>query len=364
MHAFFRETRAALILALVLMMATGCGPQVKSDKVADDSSKSVKSIQSAEEFKRILDESGNQLLGFDLYADWCGPCRMLAPVLEEIASENKDKIAFYKIDTMNHPDLARAFQVSSIPYVVFIKNKKTVHALTGLRRKNTYLKIINQFSEKGEEQAVTKANGKLIDGVRVIRFSPGVVTRNLYVYRGETVKLLFDKLDYQYSVHIPAFNVSKEAEKGKALELVFKASKTGVFPLFCNGDCPAGDGARHANIIVMQYKTSRAAVFHELSAKEGKQLIASKKPLILDVRTPREYYAGHLANAKLIPVQQLADRISEIADYKNNDILVYCRSGNRSTVASEILVRNGFKKIHNMKNGITGWEKDGFETIK
>lgn len=56
----------------------------------------------------------------DFYADWCGPCRMQAPVLEEIASEYKGKVEVYKIDTEASPDLAAMFRIRGIPALLFI----------------------------------------------------------------------------------------------------------------------------------------------------------------------------------------------------------------------------------------------------
>jgi rhodanese-related sulfurtransferase len=90
-------------------------------------------------------------------------------------------------------------------------------------------------------------------------------------------------------------------------------------------------------------------------------LIETSQPLILDVRTPNEYYSGHIAGATLIPLQQLSQRLSEIRQYKDKEILIYCRSGNRSTVASEILMENGFKKLYNLRTGILGWQKEGYK---
>jgi rhodanese-related sulfurtransferase len=63
-------------------------------------------------------------------------------------------------------------------------------------------------------------------------------------------------------------------------------------------------------------------------------------------------------------LHQLEQRLSEIAAYKNKDILVYCRSGNRSTVASEILISNGFKKPYNLHKGIIGWKNEGKTVVK
>jgi thioredoxin len=318
-------------------------------------------IQSEETFKKIIEEP-NSLMVFDLYADWCGPCKVLSPVLEKIAGENKDKAAFYKINVDQQPRLSALFKVSGIPYVVFLKNKTILYALTGLYPKDAYVKVINRLSEKGDEEVVSSPDGEIIDGIRVIRFKAGINPRSIYVYRGETVKLIIDKKGYPFSVHLPDFGVSQKAGKDEGLKITFKAKKIGVFPLFCNGNCPAGDGALHGKIIVIQYKSSGEAVFKELTAAEAKNLIETSQPLILDVRTPNEYYSGHIAGATLIPLQQLSQRLSEIQKYKDREILIYCRSGNRSTVASEILIENGFKKIYNLRTGIKGWMKEGFKT--
>ena len=321
----------------------------------------VKTIQSMDEFKKIIESSPNRLMVFDLYADWCSPCRILSPMLEEIARENKVKADFYKIDVDELRQLASAFRVSGIPHVAFLKNKTIVYALVGVRPKSVYVRAINQFSEKGNEALVSQPDGEIVNGVREIRFKAGIDPHSIYVFRGEMVKLIIEKQPFPFSVHIPDFNISEAAKENEDLEVTFKAKKIGVYPIFCNGDCPAGDGALHGKIIVMQYKPEGEARYKELTTAEAKTFIEKNNPLILDVRPPREYYSGHLPGAMLIPLQQLAERIPEIESYKNKEILIYGRSGNRSTVASEILIKNGFKKIYNLRDGILGWEKKRFD---
>jgi thioredoxin len=56
----------------------------------------------------------------DFYADWCGPCKMVAPILEELSEEYKDKINIYKIDTEAEQELAAAFGIRSIPSLLFV----------------------------------------------------------------------------------------------------------------------------------------------------------------------------------------------------------------------------------------------------
>ena len=213
----------------------------------------------------------------------------------------------------------------------------------------------------GQAVTVSAPDGEIVNGIRVVRFKVGSEPRSIYVYRGETVKLVIDKQGYPFSLHLPDFSVSQKAGKDEGMEINFKAKDIGVFPIFCSGPCPAGDGALHGKIIVMQYQAAGDAQFKELTAREANEVINTRKPLVLGVRTPREFYSGHLPGATLIPLQQLSERLSEIRQYRDKEIIVYCRSGNRSTVASEILIEKGFKKILNVRGGILGWMKEGFD---
>ena len=77
--------------------------------------------------------------------------------------------------------------------------------------------------------------------------------------------------------------------------------------------------------------------------------------VILDVRDLFEYNLGHLYDAILIPLNDIEAKISELEEYKNCEIIVYCKSGYRSQLASEILVEYGFTKIYNLVGGILAW---------
>lgn len=106
----------------------------------------VKDIRGENEFKNIIESSGDRLLVFDLYADWCQPCKMISPIIEHIAKEKGDKASFYKINVDKNPGISRMFGVSGIPYIVFIKNKKAVYSLIGVRSKNEYMQAIENFA--------------------------------------------------------------------------------------------------------------------------------------------------------------------------------------------------------------------------
>ncbi len=109
---------------------------------------------------------------------------------------------------------------------------------------------------------------------------------------------------------------------------------------------------------------SEKEAYQDIDAKAGFGMIQNESPLILDVRTPAEYQAGHIKNSILIPVQVLTAEYKKILEYKDKPVLIYCRSGNRSVTASKILLENGFKPIYNMKGGIKSWIQNGYPIEK
>lgn len=103
-------------------------------------------IESDSHFEEVISRSDSVLLIFDLYADWCKPCKILSPILEEISGETEGKAEIYKINVDKLPNISRAFGVKSIPLVVFIKNKKGVNGLVGVQPKKAYIDAINKFA--------------------------------------------------------------------------------------------------------------------------------------------------------------------------------------------------------------------------
>lgn len=81
----------------------------------------------------------------DFYADWCGPCKRLAPILEEIAKEYKDKIIVYKVDTEVEKMLSGSMGIQSLPTLLFIPVNGKPQATMGLLPKETLVKAINEI---------------------------------------------------------------------------------------------------------------------------------------------------------------------------------------------------------------------------
>lgn len=81
----------------------------------------------------------------DFYASWCRPCKMVSPIMEELAGQYNGKIKIYKIDTDKEQDLAKAFNITSIPAVLFIPMTGQPQMNVGAMAKADYEKIINEF---------------------------------------------------------------------------------------------------------------------------------------------------------------------------------------------------------------------------
>ena len=79
----------------------------------------------------------------DFYADWCGPCKMLAPVVHEIAEENTGALKVGKVNVDEQPDLAAQFGVMSIPTLLVFKNGKLVNQTVGARPKSGVLALLD-----------------------------------------------------------------------------------------------------------------------------------------------------------------------------------------------------------------------------
>jgi rhodanese-related sulfurtransferase len=96
----------------------------------------------------------------------------------------------------------------------------------------------------------------------------------------------------------------------------------------------------------------------DLSSEEFDELISTEDNyLLLDVRTQEEYDEGHFEGALLIPNDELEERVVEIEEYEDQLVIVYCRSGNRSSSAAGWLVDQGFTDVYNLETGLSGYNQ-------
>jgi thioredoxin 1 len=95
-------------------------------------------------FKEIIQQSEEAIL-VDFYADWCGPCQTMNPVLEEVILELDGKIKLYKLDVEKNPQLSLQFGIRSIPHYVLFKRGKILWRKGGIMTKRELLQAMKAF---------------------------------------------------------------------------------------------------------------------------------------------------------------------------------------------------------------------------
>lgn len=87
---------------------------------------------------------GNVPAIIDFYADWCGPCKMVSPILEELSEEYKDQLTIYKVDTEKEQELSSVFGIRSIPSILFIPKEGQPMMQAGAVPKSVFKSIIEK----------------------------------------------------------------------------------------------------------------------------------------------------------------------------------------------------------------------------
>ena len=131
-------------ILLTLALAAGCLLGYTQEVVVMNKAMFIEKVFDYENSKEWK-YKGDKPAIIDLYADWCGPCRRVAPIMKELAQEYAGKITVYKVNVDNERELAALFNATSIPLFVFIPMEGEPQLFKGAADKATYKKAINEF---------------------------------------------------------------------------------------------------------------------------------------------------------------------------------------------------------------------------
>lgn len=101
-----------------------------------------------------------------------------------------------------------------------------------------------------------------------------------------------------------------------------------------------------------------------LSSAEATQLMNHKGAIVVDVRTAEEFAGGALTGARNVPLDDLANRVGDLARFKNRPVIVVCQSGSRSARAVGQLKKEGFGEVYNLAGGVAAWKNAGLPLAK
>lgn len=203
----------------------------------------------------------------------------------------------------------------------------------------------------GTGDSGNKISGTLESGLRILTV-PRDGDLDYTVYRGDYIVFRFpDGAAYDFSV--PDLDISISLPRPESEKPYVKMSSSGEFRFTL--------GTRKG---IMRVVDLKEPYYKELTAREARDLMDNTDPLIIDVRTEGEYAAGRIQGAELIPVQLIAANLDKLEKYKDRDILLYCQSGNRSTVAARIMLDGGFTKIYNLRYGYGDWAGKGYPVVR
>ncbi len=167
-----------ILLLLAAIVAVSCSNSTETKAQADNKTQTTENVvdegktihMNKEMFiERVMDFETNKedwiYLGdkpaiIDFYADWCKPCKLIAPIMDELAEEYKGQIYIYKVDTQVERELASVFGIRSIPAVLFIPMEGQPQMSTGALPKETFKSAIDDFLLKAPAENENNENNE------------------------------------------------------------------------------------------------------------------------------------------------------------------------------------------------------------
>ncbi|MFA5809867.1 MAG: rhodanese-like domain-containing protein [Thermoleophilia bacterium] len=109
--------------------------------------------------------------------------------------------------------------------------------------------------------------------------------------------------------------------------------------------------------IIFRIAATRLSSINNVEPDEAERLIRQDGAVVIDVRTHDEYAGSRIPNAKHIPLSQIGSRLGELERYREQPVVVNCRSGSRSARACKLLNKNGFSEVYNLRGGLRSWAR-------
>jgi thioredoxin 1 len=141
-----------ILLFLVSFTFNACSNNGNTDITGNENTEGQVNKLTAESFQKLVWDyksnpkefvfKGDQPVIIDFYADWCRPCKMVAPVMDELSKEYKGKVRIYKVNTDEQRELAGLFNINSIPAVLFVPKNGKPQMSVGAMQKPAYVEMI------------------------------------------------------------------------------------------------------------------------------------------------------------------------------------------------------------------------------
>lgn len=219
---------------------------------------------------------------------------------------------------------------------------KYIKILSAIAIMSVNFSCSSQVADEGSD-----ISGRLDDGLRILTVGNENDNLEFTVYRGDYIVFEFEEKG-EFEFQIPALDINTTMPGPQGEKSYVKMKEAGEYSFKL--------GQKSGILSVLDLTEPN---YREITAQEARDLLSNTDPFLLDVRTSGEYENAHISGASLLPVQILAENLSLLEKYKNEDILIYCQSGNRSTVAAKILLDAGFTNIYNLRYGIGDWIRKG-----